>query len=148
MSARPISKTRREGLVEDLHEVGLRATPARLAVLDAVRRVASPVTHGELADQLDGSGWDSATIYRNLIALTEVGLIARTDHGDRRWRFEPVTTAVQHEHPHFFCTDCGSVSCLPGLEVRLKKTGALPNAARAGGLEIQLRGVCDSCSDE
>ncbi|PRP91275.1 Peroxide-responsive repressor PerR [Enhygromyxa salina] len=149
MAAR-ISKSQRREFVEELHEAGLRATPARLAVLGAVRRASAPLTHAELTRQLDGNGWDAATIYRNLIAITDAGLIVRSDHGDRRWRFEDrarSNSRTEHQHPHFFCTDCGSVSCLPEVEVRMPRTRGLPRSAADGAYDVQLRGVCDSCSD-
>jgi Fur family ferric uptake transcriptional regulator len=129
-----ITKSQRADLVDALHDVGLRATTARVAVLHAVRSADDPVTHEDLKRDLAGNGWDAATIYRNLVALTEAGLVARSDHGDRRWRFEMATT------------DCGSVRCLPELEVRLRHTASLPRAARSGSLEVQLRGVCDQCA--
>lgn len=148
MASARISKTRREQLVEELHEVGLRATSARVAVLDAVLRADAPLTHAELTSKLEGNGWDAATIYRNLIAITEAGLIMRSDHGDRRWRFERRSTAggAVHQHPHFMCTDCGTVSCLPKLEIELPKSSGLPRSAMAGAFEVQLRGLCDSCA--
>ncbi|KIG18443.1 Zinc uptake regulation protein ZUR [Enhygromyxa salina] len=145
-----ISKTKRREIVAELHEAGMRATPARIAVLDAVRQASAPLTHGELTRQLDGNGWDAATIYRNLVAITDANLIVRTDHGDRRWRFEDrarSASKTEHQHPHFLCTDCGSVSCLPEVEVRLPRAQGLPRSAAEGAFDVQLRGVCDSCSD-
>ncbi len=151
MAAR-ISKNKRREIVEELHEAGLRATPARVAVPAAVRRASSPLTHAELARERDGHGWDAATIYRNLVAITDAGLIVRSDYGDRRWRFENRSSAssssrTEHQHPHFLCTDCGSVSCLPEVEVRLPRAQGLPRSAADGAFDVQLRGVCDSCSD-
>ena len=148
MASARISKARREQLVEELHEVGLRATPARVAVLDAVLRADAPLTHAELTTKLEGNGWDAATIYRNLVAITEAGLIMRSDHGDRRWRFErrPADDATVHQHPHFLCTDCGTVSCLPKVEIELSQSAALPRSALAGAFEVQLHGLCDSCA--
>ena len=49
-------------------------------------------------------------------------------------------------HPHFTCTDCGSVSCLPEDVVRINKSGRLPRALREQAVEVSLRGVCDRCS--
>ena len=143
-----ITKTKRREIVDELHGAGLRATPARVAVLDAVRQAAAPLTHAELTRELDGNGWDAATIYRNLVAITDAGLIVRSDHGDRRWRFEdrPSDGATEHQHPHFLCTDCGTVSCLPEVEIRLPRSRGLPRSAAEGEFEVQLRGVCDSCS--
>ncbi len=39
------------------------------------------MTHGEVSDRLADSGYDHATIYRNLVDLSHVGLLARTDLG-------------------------------------------------------------------
>lgn len=149
MAGRLLSKAKRQALVDELHAANLRATPARVAVLDAVRRATAPVTHAELAQQLSGRGWDAATIYRNLIAITDAGLVRRKDHGDRRWRFEGVSKAEEtpHTHPHFLCTDCGTVSCLPEVEVEVPRARGLPRSAHAGQFEVQFRGVCDTCAD-
>lgn len=145
MSGHKLPARRRAQLVDELHDAGLRVTPARLVVLDAIRRASGPTTHGELAKRL-GDDWDAATIYRNLMALTQVGLVTRSDHGDRRWRFEPASEPQDHEHAHFLCTDCGLVRCLPDLDIRVRKSGAVPKAVRTGDVEYQLRGVCDRCS--
>src|SRR6476620_1139096 len=93
---------------------GLRATPSRLAVLELLRVSDAPMSHGDVADRLASQAWDRATIYRNLTDLAEAGLARRTDVGDHVWRFEAVN--ADHEvaaHPHFVCTECGSVECLP-----------------------------------
>ncbi len=146
MAGRILSEARRQALVEALHKAELRVTPARVAVLDAVRQAEAPLTHAELARQLAGCGWDATTIYRNLMTITEAGLVQRKDHGDRRWRFESAREG--HAHPHFICTDCGTVSCLPEVEIKVKRSSrGLPRSASAGAFEIQLRGVCDSCAD-
>ncbi|MCB0993500.1 MAG: transcriptional repressor [Acidimicrobiales bacterium] len=145
-----MSKARRQELVDELHGVELRATSARVAVLDAVRQSDAPVTHAELTQRLSGRGFDAATIYRNLMAITEAGLIQRKDHGDRRWRFEsagPGDVESAHSHPHFLCTDCGAVSCLPEVEIKLPPARGLPRSTHVGAFEVQLRGVCDSCAD-
>jgi Fur family ferric uptake transcriptional regulator len=146
---RTLGPKRRQALVDELHTLGLRATPARVGVLDAIRSVDAPVTHAELAERVRGNGWDAATVYRNLMTLVEAGVVARTDHGDRRWRFEAVRIdEPRHEHPHFFCTDCGTVSCLPEVKVQLRRTMTLPRSARSHHVEVQLRGVCDDCGAE
>lgn len=149
MATPTLSKARRQALVDELHAAKLRATPARLAVLDALRRATAPVTHAQLARQLSTRGWDAATIYRNLMAITDADLVVRKDHGDRRWRFESRSTSDEttHTHPHFLCTDCGGVSCLPEVEVKLPPGRGLPRSAHAGRFEVQFRGVCDRCAD-
>jgi len=128
-----------------LQEHGLRSTMPRLAVLRELTVVKKPVSHGELADRLEPEGLDRATVYRNLLTLTEVGLVTRTDMGDHVWRFE-----LQREghdatsHAHFVCTDCGNVRCLPGDAVAFDKK--LKLFRNATGFEVQVKGRCEQCA--
>ena len=125
---------------------GLRATPSRLGVLGLLRASGAPVSHGDAADALAAQGWDRATIYRNLIDLSEAGLARRTDVGDHVWRFEAISAdhASAPPHPHFVCTECGSVECLPEIELAIRRARA-PRAVRARQVEVQVRGLCDAC---
>src|SRR3569623_908934 len=85
--------------------VGLRATPARRAVLELLRASDTPMSHGDVADRLATQAWDRATIYRNLTDLAEAGLVRRTDVGDHVWRFEAVSEEhAGSAHPPFVCT--------------------------------------------
>lgn len=132
-----------------LHGAGLRATPARVAVVDVLRRAKTPLTHAEVASALERRGWDRATIFRNLVALVDAEFLTRTDLGDHVWRFG--VTAVQavggevHEHAHFLCTECGAVSCMPQARIELPRGAKAPKSVRARSVEIQIRGVCDDC---
>jgi len=132
---------------EELHAAGLRATPARIAVLGVLRRTPAGVTHAEVVDALDGRGWDRATIFRNLVTLVDVGLAVRTDLGDHLWRFSTPAQAEsgQHEHPHLLCTACGTVTCIPGMQLRMPRGRAVPKSVREHSVEIALRGLCDAC---
>jgi Fur family transcriptional regulator, ferric uptake regulator len=121
---------------------GLRATPSRLAVLELLRTNDVPMSHGDVADRLSASSWDRATIYRNLTDLAEVGLVKRTDIGDHIWRFEAVNG--DHEHPHFVCTECGTVECLPEIELAVRRAKA-PRAVKQRKVEVHVRGLCDAC---
>jgi len=123
---------------------GLRATPSRLAVLELLRSRAAPMSHGDVADRLASQAWDRATIYRNLIDLAESGLLRRTDVGDHVWRFEAVTDEHDASHPHFLCTECGTVECLPELELAVRRNRA-PRALRQRQVEVHVRGLCDAC---
>ncbi|ATB44068.1 zinc uptake regulation protein ZUR [Cystobacter fuscus] len=133
---------------ELLRSSGLRSTAARIAVLRELEAATTPLSHADLVDALKDEGYDRVTLYRNLTDLTEVGLVVRTDLGDRVWRFELKRDASggHHDpHPHFTCTDCGAVSCLPAKSVRLSPTKGLPKSVTDSAVDIQLRGLCDRC---
>jgi len=129
-----------------LRQAGLRATGARVAVLQVLERATAPMSHAEVHDRAQ-DGYDRATIYRNLMDLTEAGLLSRSDVGDHVWRFELRGEGAAHKsmHAHFVCTDCGDVSCLPD-EVRLVTRGSVPRAIEDQEFEVQVKGVCDRCA--
>jgi Fur family ferric uptake transcriptional regulator len=131
-----------------LREAGLRATLSRLAVLRQLSASKTPMSHAEVVDRLAGSGFDRATLYRNLIDLAECGLARRTDVGDHVWRFELITGEGGHdqEHPHFVCSNCGNVQCLPVDSVSIHPVRGAPRALRRKGLAIHVRGLCDNCA--
>ena len=136
-----------DDLREQIRQVGLRCTTARLAVLEHLTAASRPLTHAEVADQLAARGFDRATIYRNLVELAEVGLAARIELGDHVWRFEIKRAGHAHssEHPHFVCVDCGEVSCLPSESVSITPPPGA-KSARPQITEVLLKGHCGQCS--
>ena len=134
-------------LKSTIRRAGLRGTAPRLAVLRRLMLASSPVSHGELVEALAGEGMDRTTVWRNLVDLTEVGLVARTDLGDHVWRFElKGKHGTTLRHPHFTCTGCGAVACLPEVTLRVKKGRGVPRSLSRQRVEIQLRGLCDTCA--
>lgn len=126
---------------------GLRATPSRLAVLELVRASDVPMSHNDVAERLASHEWDRATIYRNLTDLASAGLLRRTDVGDHVWRFE--AKGGDHDataHPHFVCTECGTVACMPELELAMARRAKAPRAVKQRQVEVHVRGRCDACS--
>ena len=132
-----------------LHEVGLRATEARLQVLESLARAATPLTAQEIADALPRHAADRVTIYRTLAALTEAGLAHRIDPGDRVWRFRLDQHDSPHAHPHFVCDDCGAVQCLDGVRIRVSmpENPDATTPARITQSDVYLRGQCAECSE-
>jgi len=83
------------------------------------------------------------TVWRNLVSLSEAGLLARTDVGDHTWRFEKTDPDEHgsHTHPHFICVACKKVSCLSEDAIYVK-----PSARRGSVvLDVQVKGRCESC---
>ncbi len=128
-----------------LRAAGLRSTPARIAVMQELRRATSPQTHAEVAAKLVPHGFDKTTVFRNLTDLAEAELISRSELGDHVWRFEisdpddPDAT----RHPHFLCIDCGSVTCLGDMEFT---AGSRKQTTQIGRItEVLVKGHCVTC---
>lgn len=130
---------------DDIRAVGLRATPARVSTLRLLREATSPMTHAEVANQLDDGGVDKATAFRNLNDMTDAGLLRRTELGDHVYRFEEIRPGEDgsESHPHFLCTVCGTVSCMDNVKLT---AGSLRESDKVGEVvEILLRGRCNDC---
>jgi Fur family ferric uptake transcriptional regulator len=127
-----------------LKEAGLRSTPARISVINALKRSSKPQTHAQLADELVPLGFDKATVFRNLTDLAEAELVLRTELGDHVWRFE--LRDPKHDrssHPHFVCIDCGSVSCIDDMALPSPTVRRNLNIARIS--EVLVKGHCGVC---
>jgi Fur family ferric uptake transcriptional regulator len=134
-------------LRSQIREAGLRGTGARIAVLRLLSGSDVPLSHQEVSERIVGAGYDHATVYRNLVDLTEAGLLNRTDLGDRIWRFELRRDEGDHKtkHPHFLCTTCGTVACLPDRSVSVRRSRGMPKAFSGRRLIVQIQGRCDNC---
>ena len=100
---------------EKLRQLGLRATSARVGILLLMSEALRPLSHSELVESLDEVYGDQATVYRTLITFAKVGLIREVGrvHGIARYEFVKEPSGEHRMHPHFVCSECGSVECLP-----------------------------------
>ena len=135
-------------LQAEIRDHGMRSTGPRVAVLAYLSGATSPLSHTEIHEALFDCGYDRATIYRNLMDLAEAGLLMRSDLGDHVWRFERKQASSGHPegHPHFVCVDCGEVSCLPELAVKVVPATGAPKALGTKQVEVQVKGRCDDCT--
>jgi Fur family ferric uptake transcriptional regulator len=131
-----------------IRATGLRATASRIAVLALLQSAERPLSHHDVVVALDGRGWDQATLYRNLIDLTEAGLLRPAGVGGRVARFEAALATAHNlrAHAHFVCTSCGELACLPEVAVVVTDAPRLPASVRNSAFELQLRGRCDQCN--
>ena len=128
-----------------LREAGLRATTARISTLTLMSRSSKPLSHAEVAMELESLGIDKVTVFRNLNDLVGVNLLRRAELGDHIWRFELVNKDEEEcsPHPHFVCVDCGTVSCIDANSVKDVK---FDFANHVGAItEILFRGHCKDC---
>ena len=91
-----------------LREAGLRATPQRIAILEAMHSSIHPTVESLWSDVRD-RGIALPTVYRTLDSLEAAGLVLRTALGQGRWTLH---LAEQADHAHSICTKCGKVEDL------------------------------------
>ena len=92
-----------------MRRAGLRASAGRTAVVELLGRQACLLTAQEIADALreQGSAGSTATVYRALETLSELGLVRRFD-SDGIARYEPVDPSGEHHH-HIVLEPSGDV---------------------------------------
>ena len=146
--ARPKAQPSLDDLREVLRDAGLRSTNPRVAVLQHLQAHRGPLSHGELAEVLADLGFDAATIYRNLTDLTGAGLLNRINLGDNVWRFElrERSKATPPEHPHFVCIECGEVTCLSEVRVKLTPAPGSIKSVVNSISDIVIKGQCMQCA--
>lgn len=130
-----------------LVDSGLRATPIRVRVLDAVIRAPGALAPAEILDEMQHSGGaDKVSVYRTLDALVERRLVVRTSGPDRTFRYCS-GDGNAHTHSHFYCTRCGATSCLPPGTAVVDES-LLPEGARVERVEVRVEGVCGRCRED
>mgnify|MGYP005866510105 CR=1 FL=1 len=93
----------------DLRRRGLRLTPQRRMILDALAQCNCHITAEELHQRIAPLYPDISlsTIYRNLERLLELRLIAVTDLGGGRVSYEALQRTRHH---HLDCHRCGDAN--------------------------------------
>jgi Fur family ferric uptake transcriptional regulator len=136
----------RAALRSTLHAHGMRMTPQRQLVLDAVRelRHATPEQVCQRVQRIAPTV-NITTVYRALDLLEELGLVKHTHLGHGA----PTYSARDHEHVHLVCHRCGQV-----VEV---STGLLAPVAEEVRTEhgfvldvchLALSGTCRDCASK
>jgi len=142
-----------------IHNVGLRPTKARLAVLKTIAEARSALSHAEIVDQLSGlKEFDRVTIYRVLDWLTEHQLIHKISGENRAWKFQLSQPRYQpasnhaartpltqnHHHAHLHCKVCGQITCIHELEPHFPPRLLLQY--QVDSIDINVKGVCLQCA--
>ncbi|WP_246536093.1 MULTISPECIES: Fur family transcriptional regulator [Saccharopolyspora] len=126
-----------------LHQRGMRMTPQRQLVLDAVRELghATPEQACKKVQEIAPT-INITTIYRALDLLEQLGLVRHTHLGHGA----PTYSAEEHEHVHLACHRCGRID-----EVAIETMDELADKLRAehgfalDATHLALSGTCREC---
>lgn len=135
-----------DDLRSTLHQRGMRMTPQRQLVLDALERL----EHGtpeQVCKQVQQTtpSVNITTIYRTLELLEDLGLVRHTHLGHGA----PTYSLHDHEHVHLVCHSCGRVDESP-REVMDQLCGTLREAHGfvLDAAHLALSGTCRDCTRE
>ncbi len=131
-----------------LRDAGLRVTPQRLAVLEALSDAGGDHLSADDVWQQLAPRWsmDRSTAYRVLADLTDAGLLTQVRFGDGVARFEVQSRA----HHHALCVHCGATDDVPVALVRPLTTALARTLgfAVAADEPLVVRGTCQACADK
>jgi Fur family ferric uptake transcriptional regulator len=127
---------------ERLQAAGLRATPVRVLVIQALHRQRAALSHAQIEAELS-QPVDRVTLYRTLDSFVGAGLVHKQVGPERITRFVLADGADHSEHAHFQCDDCGNVYCMP---VKPPRRVQLPTGFELAGSALQFHGQCPSCT--
>ena len=127
-----------------LHERGLRMTPQRQLVLDAVRELGH-ATPEQICTRVQRAApaVNITTVYRTLDLMERIGLVRHTHLGHGA----PSYSEHEHQHVHLVCHRCGAV-----VETEPELLEQLAGRLRdASGFELDvthvaLSGRCEECA--
>ncbi len=133
---------------EALRRAGHRSSGPRMAVVEVLGRQDCVLTARAIADELRAEGRDvgTATVYRALERLDELGLVQRLDVRDGPALYEPADPSGEHHH-HLVCDSCRQVSPFEdrGLERAIEEASDRLDF-RVAGHDVVMRGICRSCA--
>lgn len=96
-----------------LHAEGMRCTHPRRCITEALEK--KPCTHAELVEI---TGLDRVTVYRNLLALQEIGLVYKVYLPGHDTMYV-LCRGEGDTHAHFFCKKCHKGICLPAGSIQI-----------------------------
>jgi len=128
-----------------LRRRGGRITRSRRALLELIERSPRPLAPGELQALLreEGVRMDRVSVYRNVTALLELGLLHRVV-GSAAVR--PCAERARRCHHAIVCTECGSAREFHSGALE-RALGEIRRSTRYRVREhvLELRGVCERC---
>jgi Fe2+ or Zn2+ uptake regulation protein len=123
-----------------------RNTKTKQLVMSVLENANSALCHEEIENRLTEKV-DRVTIYRILQGFCDDGKAHKIINDDGKACYAPCRdcTAGNHHdnHPHFRCTDCGTISCITSVAV---KAPQLPDGYSVSGVSFLMTGCCPDCS--
>lgn len=110
---------------DELRGLDLRATPARVAVMNLLEKTDSPIDVNSIIKYLNAKGikTDPATVFRMMNTLTQKGITTPIQFQEGKTRYELTS---KEDHHHLICENCGNISdisdkVIPELEKEIRR---------------------------
>jgi Fur family ferric uptake transcriptional regulator len=121
-----------------------RNTTAKTEILNLINGSEEALSHSQVQSSLNGL-CDRVTIYRVLDRLTTEGIIHKVVNVDGVIKYAKCHNcddAHHHDHIHFSCEQCHTVTCLENVEPLFD----LPKKYKIHEVNFTVSGICPRCS--
>ena len=127
-----------------LAQFGLSRTVIRTKLVTLLMNEAEALTSKEIEQKLE-EDIDRVTLYRTIKLFEEKKLIHKIVIDDHTAKYRLVNSSKGKEHPHFHCTECDKVVCLP--EMPMPECG-LPEGFSIKTQNTIVEGKCQKCNND
>lgn len=130
---------------DELRDVDLRATPARIALMNLLETSEEPLDVQSMIDYLEGRHVkaDPATVFRIMNMFTDKGITRQISFNEGKFRYE---LASKNDHHHLVCNKCGNIEDISDCRI-----GAYENNIekqknfKVTNHLLEFFGVCQKC---
>jgi Fur family transcriptional regulator, ferric uptake regulator len=133
---------------ERLHQLGYKATPTRLAILNILQRSKAPLSAQAIIDLMRKEA-DPATIYRTLKTLRSEKVIRPVDFRHNHAHYELESEQQKKHHHHLICVKCGASEDISYCDVEMLEEIIVRKSKLFSGINehsLEFYGFCDKCA--
>ncbi len=130
--------------IKTLKEKGLKLTPQRRLIVDAIHETDVHLTAEEIIALVQSKMPEvhKSTIYRTLELLEKTGCVFKSDLGDHAVYHH----AEEGHHHHLVCSQCGStIQCDEEIFIPMEKTLAERYGFSVDFKHMVITGICGEC---
>lgn len=130
---------------QELNGLSLKATPARLGILEVLERTNKPLDVNSLITYLQKKDieTDQATVFRIINLFTQRGLTKQIQLNEGKSRYE---LASQSEHHHLVCEKCGNIEDISDCNIEaLEKEIEKKKGFLVKNHSLEFFGICPAC---
>ena len=132
---------------DELNEVNLRATPARIALLNLLETTEKPLDVQSMIDYLYKKHiqTDPATVFRIMNMFMEKGIVKQIQLNEGKARYE---LSSNGDHHHLVCKSCGAIEDISDCNINaLEKDIKKKKKFIVTSHSLEFFGVCEDCQD-
>lgn len=136
---------KKDDLRQILRKSGHKATPSRLAILEAFREAKKPLSAQGVIELVPRT-IDQATVYRTLRSFKEKGILRPVDLRHNHAHYDLAT--LDHHH-HIICLRCGRIENVPHHGVEAMERSIAQSSRHFAEIHqhaLEFYGICKACA--